>query len=351
MKPTIALVQGDAAGVGPELTTRMLALDEVRERANILVVSDARVFRAGCEVIGVETPVRAISAVEDADYTGRIPNLLDVPAVDPGQAPFGKVSVAAGAAVLTWFGRALDLAMNGHVDGICFLPFNKQAMRKAGLDAEDELQWAKARLGHEGRASEFNVADGMWNARVTSHIPLCEVADRLTVQDIVETVVLTDRTMRSAGFKRPRIGVAALNPHAGEGGTIGTEEIDVIEPAVRQAQFRQIAVEGPFPSDTLYLKLRDRKFDSAVSMYHDQGQIAIKLLGFEQGVTVLGGLPVPIATPAHGTAYDIAGTNTARLDPARNAFLMACAMVERRAGNAGPSSPSGGEGFAPSDLE
>ena len=329
MKPTIALVQGDAAGVGPELMTRLLALGEVRERANILVVSDARVFRAGGEVTGIETPVREVCAVEDADWTGGVPNLLDVPAVDPAQAPFGKVSVVAGAAVLTWFGRALDLAMSGHADGICFLPFNKQAMRKAGLDAEDELQWARARLGHDGRASEFNVVDDMWNARVTSHIPLREVADRLTVKDIVEAVVLSDRTMRNAGIERPRIGVAALNPHAGEGGEIGTEEIDIIEPAVRHAQSRQIAVEGPFPSDTLYLKLRDRQFDCAVSMYHDQGQIAIKLLGFERGVTVLGGLPVPIATPAHGTAYDIAGTGTARLDPARNAFLTVCTMVER----------------------
>ena len=289
MMPTIALVQGDAAGVGPELMTRLLALEEVRGLANVLVVSDARVFRAGCDVTGIESPVREISAVEDADYTEGVPNLLDLPALDPAQAPFGKVSVAAGAAVLEWFGRALDLAMVGQVDGICFMPFNKQAMRKAGLEAEDELQWARARLDCDGRASEFNVVDDMWNARVTSHVPLREVADRLTVGGIVEAIMLADRTMRSAGLKRPRIAVAAVNPHAGEGGEIGTEEIEVIEPAVRQAQSRQIAVEGPFPSDTLYVRMRDRLFDCAVSMYHDQGQIAIKLLGFDQGVTVLGG--------------------------------------------------------------
>ena len=339
VKPTIALVQGDAAGVGPELMTRLLDLDDVRERANILVVSDARVFRAGCEVTGLDTPIREIAAVEDADYAGGIPNLLDLPAVDPAETPRGKVSVAAGAAVLTWFGRALDLATAGRVDGICFMPFNKQAMLEAGLGAEDELQWARARLGYDGRASEFNVVDGMWNARVTSHIPLREVADRLTEDGIVEAIVLADRALRSAGIARPRIGVAALNPHAGEGGAMGTEEIDVIGPAVRQAQSRQMAVEGPFPSDTLYLRLRDRYFDCAVSMYHDQGQIAIKLLGFDRGVTVLGGLPVPIATPAHGTAYDIAGTNTARLDPVHNAFLTVCSMVERRADKAEQSRP------------
>ena len=341
LKPTIALVQGDAAGVGPELMARLLDVDEVRERANILIVSDARVFRAGCEVTGLDLPVREIAAVADANYAGGVPNLLDVPAVDPAETPRGKVSVAAGAAVLKWFGQALDLAVAGWVDGICFMPFNKQAMHKAGLDAEDELQWARVRLGYGGRASEFNVVDGMWNARVTSHVPLREVADRLTVDGIVEAIVLADRTMRAAGFRRPRIGVAGLNPHAGEGGAIGTEEIDVIEPAVRQAQSRQIAVEGPFPSDTLYLRMRDRRFDCAVSMYHDQGQIAIKLLGFDRGVTVLGGLPVPIATPAHGTAYDIAGANTANLDPARHAFLTVCSMVERRAGESSPLSSQG----------
>ena len=282
VKPTIALVQGDAAGVGPELMTRLLHLDEVRERANILVVSDARVVRAGCAVTGIEPLIREIGAVADADYAGGVPNLLDLPAVDPVEAPHGRVSVAAGAAVLKWFGKALDLAVDGWVDGICFMPFNKQAMHKAGLDAEDELQWARARLACDGRASEFNVVDGMWNARVTSHVPLREVADRLTVNGIVEAIVLADWTMRAAGFRRPRIGVAGLNPHAGEGGEIGTEEIDVIEPAVRQAQARQIAAEGPFPSDTLYLRMRDRRFDCAVSMYHDQGQIAIKLLGFQR---------------------------------------------------------------------
>jgi len=330
VKPTIALVQGDAAGVGPELMTRLLSLDDVRERANLLIISDARVFRAGCEVTGLEVPVREIAAIEDADYGDGVPNLLDLPAVDPAETPRGEVSVAAGAAVLTWFGRALDLATAGRVDGICFMPFNKQAMLRAGLDAEDELQWARARLGYDGRASEFNVVDGMWNARVTSHVPLREVADRLTEDGIAEAIDLADRALRSAGIARPRIGVAALNPHAGEGGTMGTEEIDVIGPAVRRAQSRQIAAEGPFPSDTLYLRLRDRHFDCAVSMYHDQGQIAIKLLGFDRGVTVLGGLPVPIATPAHGTAYDIAGTNTANLDPAHSAFMTVCAMVARR---------------------
>ena len=329
MRPTIALVQGDAAGIGAELMTKLLTLGEVRERANVLIVSDARVFRTGRAVTGLETPVRVVEAVEEADYADGIPNLLDAPAVDPARVPLGRVSTAAGAAVLDWFGRALDLAAAGVVDGVCFMPFNKQAMRQAGLGTEDELQWAKARLGYGGRASEFNVVEGMWNARVTSHVPLRDVARLLTVDGIVEAVELADRTMRAAGFETPRIAVAAVNPHAGDGGEIGTEEIDVIAPAVGRAQARGIAAAGPFPSDTLYLKMRDGQYDCAVSMFHDQGQIAIKLLGFDRGVTVLGGLPVPITTPAHGTAFDIAGRNAANVEPSRHAFRMVCAMVER----------------------
>ncbi len=330
MKPTIALVQGDAAGIGAELMAKLLSLNDVRSRANILIISDPRVFRAGCAVTGLETPVREIDSIDEMDFSNGKPNLLRSIAVDPKQVPPGQISVEAGAATLQWFGQALDLAMAGKVDGVCFMPFNKQAMHKAGLGTEDELQWAKGRLKYPGRASEFNVIDGMWNARVTSHVPLREVPDLLTVDGIVEAIQLADLTMKRVGFERPRIAVAAINPHAGDGGEIGREEIEVIEPAVKRAQALQIAVEGPFPSDTLYIKVRDKQFDCAVSMYHDQGQIAIKLLGFHMGVSVLGGLPVPVTTPAHGTAFDIVGTNVANVEPSRRAFMMVCDMAENR---------------------
>jgi len=203
-------------------------------------------------------------------------------------------------------------------------------MHLAGIGVADELTWAKKRLGVTGRASEFNVIDGMWNARVTSHIPLKDVAEKLNIDGIVDAIVLANQTLTRAGYDNPRIAVAALNPHAGDGGAIGTEEIEIIAPAVEKAKLQSIKVDGPFPSDTLYLKVRDGQFDCAVSMYHDQGQIAIKLLGFDQGVSVLAGLPVPIATPAHGTAFDIVGTNSANVNAALNAFRMVSAMAQGR---------------------
>ena len=330
MKPTIALVQGDATGIGPELMAKLLAEPETRERANILIVADRRVFEAGCAVAEQDIEARKIVDIADADFSDGQPNLLDLDCLDPATVTPGQVSEAAGRAVLLGFGKALDLAKAGQVDGVCFMPFNKEALHRAGIDQEDELQWAKARLGSTALASEFNVIEGMWNARVTSHVPLRDVADRLSEAGIVAAVRLADRTLREAGFERPRIAVAALNPHAGDGGAIGREEIEIIRPAVEQAKRLQIAVEGPFPSDTLYIKVRDGLYDCAVSMYHDQGQIAIKLLGFHMGVSVLGGLPVPVTTPAHGTAFDIVGRNRANVEPARRAFLMAVEMAANR---------------------
>jgi 4-hydroxythreonine-4-phosphate dehydrogenase len=327
MKPTIALVQGDATGIGPELMAKLIAAGEVEERASAVVFSDRRVFEAGCAVAAATLDLPVVSTLEEGLALQAPVCLLDIPGPDPAQTPPGQVSAAAGAAVLDCYGRAIDACHAGMLHGLCFTPFNKQALHLAGMQVEDETQWAKARIGYKGRASEFNVIDGMWNARVTSHVPLREVADLITQEEIVSAVELADRTLRSAGFQRPRIAVAALNPHAGDGGAIGREEIDVIAPAVAKACARQIACEGPFPSDTLYIKVRDGQYDCAVSMYHDQGQIAIKLLGFHMGVSVHAGLPFPMATPAHGTAFDIVGTNVANPEPTFRAFRMVATMA------------------------
>jgi 4-hydroxythreonine-4-phosphate dehydrogenase len=137
--------------------------------------------------------------------------------------------------------------------------------------------------------------------------------------------------MRAAGFERPRIGVAGLNPHAGDGGNFGREEIDIIAPAVERAKRDGVAADGPYPSDTVFLRAKAGQFDAVLTMYHDQGQIAMKLIGFDRGVTMLGGYPFPICTPAHGTAYDIAGQGIANVGAAREALLLAIRMAERRA--------------------
>jgi 4-hydroxythreonine-4-phosphate dehydrogenase len=329
-EPAIALVMGDPCGISPELTAKLLARPGVVDASALLVIGDIRVLRAGAAIAGVDAPVAVVRDVGDAVLGRGRPVLLDLGHCDPAAVTRGEASAEGGAFAMANFKRALALAQAGTVDAICFTPFNKHALRLAGNPYEDELQLAADVLGHTGPVGEFNVLERIWNARVTSHVPLAKVASLLTKERIVSALMLTHESLLAAGVARPRIAVAALNPHAGDGGNFGTEEIDVIAPAVAAAKDRQMAVEGPFPADTVFLRARDGKFDAVLTMYHDQGQIAIKLMGFERGVTVLGGLPVPITTPAHGTAYDIAGRGIANVEATAQAFKIACAMAENR---------------------
>jgi len=171
------------------------------------------------------------------------------------------------------------------------------------------------------------VCGSLWTSRVTSHVPLRDVADLLTQEKIREVARLLHRTIASSGIAAPRIAVAGLNPHAGEGGLLGTEEIDIIAPVVAQLRSEGFDVIGPLPADTLFVAARRGDFHAVVTMYHDQGQIAMKLMGFERGVTVAGGLPAIITTPAHGTAFDIAGKGTADPGAMREAIRIACEMT------------------------
>ena len=168
---------------------------------------------------------------------------------------------------------------------------------------DDEIRFVSDVIGFHGHAREFNVLGNLWNARVTSHIPLSEVAAAITTEGILAELALTDRCLREAGIVHPRIAVAALNPHAGDSGNFGQEEIEVIGPAVKIGSERGFNVSGPYPADTVYVRAMAGAFDAVLTMYHDQGQIAMKLVGFDRGVTLMGGLPFPVCTPAHGTAY------------------------------------------------
>jgi 4-hydroxythreonine-4-phosphate dehydrogenase len=203
------------------------------------------------------------------------------------------------------------LAAEGEIDGFVFAPLNKQAMHMAGLGFEDEMQFLKSHLGFEGEVGELNVLEKLWTSRVTSHVAIREVADHITADGIERAIGLLDRSLRASGLAKPRLAVAALNPHAGDGGNFGREEIDVIAPAVVQAAANGASVEGPYPSDTVFVRAKEGVYDGVVTMYHDQGQIAMKLMGFGSGITVLGGLPFPVTTAAHGTAFDIAGKGKA----------------------------------------
>jgi 4-hydroxythreonine-4-phosphate dehydrogenase len=327
MKPRIGLIPGDPSGIGPELVARLLN-DEAVAAADILLIGDRAVFDLGMDQSGLSFDLRQADPragwwhVRKPGYAW-----LETQTISTDDIEIARETEASGRSVLATLELALDLARDGWIDAIVFAPFNKAAMHLAGLGHSDELHYMADRLGVEDYLSELNVLDGMWTSRVTSHIALRDVADAIDEHRICEAIELIDKTLRRSGRQRPRISVAALNPHAGDRGNFGREEVDVIRPAVEKMAEKQIAVDGPWPSDTVFLKAKAGEIDAVVTMYHDQGQIALKLLGFERGVTVQGGMPFPVTTPAHGTAFDIAGQGKADVGATRAAFRLACDMV------------------------
>jgi len=326
--PTIALAMGDPAGISPELTAKLLADSDVRAAARIVVFGDRRILEEGARVAGLTLDITVVSP-DTACNAATKPVLVDLGHLAPESVKRGEATPEGGAFALENFRRALLMANDGKADAVCFTPFNKKAMRYVYPGYDDEIRYAADVTGFTGAAREFNVLDNLWNCRVTSHIPLAQVASALTAEGIVAELALADRCMRESGMENPRIAVAGLNPHAGDGGNFGREEIEIIEPAVKLAIRKGFNVSGPYPADTVYVRARNGEFDGVLTMYHDQGQIAMKLMGFDRGVTMMGGFPFPICTPAHGTAYDIAGRGTANLGASKAAFMLAVRMATR----------------------
>ena len=325
-KPVIAHVIGCPAGIGPELSARMLADAELNTTARLIAIGDARILAYGGRTAKV-SPELTVIGENDPVPAGAGPVLIDLPRLDPTDLRIGELQKPAGDAAMANFRKGLALAASGQVDAVTFSPFNKASMRLSHPAYEDEVVFMNEFLDFKGTASEFNILPDLWNARVTSHVPISGVASLITMENVMRSLRLTDKAMRAAGFSPPRIAVAGLNPHAGDGGNFGREEVDILEPLVEAARAEGIHCTGPLPSDTVFVRARKGEFDGVLTMYHDQGQIAMKLIGFDQGVTMLGGYPFPIATAAHGSAYDIAGKGIAHSGAMRNAMVIAIKMA------------------------
>jgi 4-hydroxythreonine-4-phosphate dehydrogenase len=325
-KPVVAVTFGDASGIGPELVARLLARPEALAAAQIVLVGDAWVWAEGQRIAGITTPVKPIHDWSEARSGDSAPMLLEMETVTQADIIPAQVTAAAGRGARLALTACLDAVRRGQIDAICFAPLNKQAMKKGGMDFEDELHFFADYFGVQHYFCEFNTLGTLWTSRISSHIPLADIPKYITKDRIKAAARLTFQTLKRAGFAHPRVAVAALNPHGGDGGTCGREEIDIIEPAARELNAEGLPILGPFPADTIFLKARDGALDSIVTMYHDQGQVAVKLLGFERGVTVAGGLPAPIITPAHGTAFDIMGQGKAKAEAMTQALLLAAKM-------------------------
>lgn len=325
VRPRLAMTLGDLSGVGPELAVKLLANEENRNKADIHLLASPAELKRFADEVGVTIPVA------DQAEQGKVVLVGSKLADEPIER--GVASIAGGKRVMSDLLDCLELFKQNKIDSIQFLPLNKSALHDAGMHEEDELRWFAKELGFMGTTSELNFSGHLTTSRVTSHCPISDVSRRINARSVYEAIRLLNEVISANGIEKPRLAVCALNPHAGESGQFGREEIDHIAPGIKLAVDEGIDAKGPFPCDTIFIAARDGQYDGVVTMYHDQGQIAMKLMGFDGGVTVQGGLPVPIATPAHGTAYNIVGQNKASIGPAQQAFDIAVALGRRTVAN------------------
>jgi 4-hydroxythreonine-4-phosphate dehydrogenase len=344
-KPRIVVLLGDPSGVGPEMAVKLLARQRNLDAARVLLIADPIVLAEGERVAGVKLDPLQVDGLNDLRFEDGRPQ--PVPArLDGGRgAGARRIERALGPGLV----RGARIRDRGGA---------ARAGRRDRLRAAQQAFAAPGRPHARGRAAlhagalrgagfvcEFNLTGSLWTSRVTSHIPLKDVASHITVEGVGDAVKIIAQALRRAGVAQPRIAVTGLNPHAGDGGSIGMEEIEIIAPAIAQLRAEGYDARGPFSPDTVFIGARRGDVDAVVSMYHDQGQIAMKLMGFEQGVTLHGGLPVPVATSASGSAFDIAGKGIAQIEGLQQAFDLCVRMASGGAPAAGARGDRGGLTF------
>ena len=325
-KINIALLLGDPSGIGPELVSKLLN-EDVTKRANVIVIGEKNILESGNQISGLNNEMNYVENFDQINFENGNKFFLDISKGKNYAYKLSECSKESGESVLAALNLALKLAKEKKIHAINFGPFNKTSLKLGGNKHSDELHLMAESLNVKNFFCEFNVIDNFWTARVTSHIPIREVADQIKKENIIRPIKLINEAMKLNGIKQPRVAVQALNPH----GEFGTEEKDEILPAIEEAKKIGINADGPLPCDTSFITAyKNKNYDCIVGMYHDALQSGLKAFGFDRGVTVQGGLPVPITTPAHGTAFDIAGKNRANLEPTLNSFKIALTMAENK---------------------
>ena len=325
-KINIAVLLGDPSGIGPELVSKLLS-EEITNKANLIVIGEKNILESGNKISGKSHNLNFVEDFDNIDFAKGEKFFLDISNGKNHNYKLSECSKEAGESVLASLNLALDLAKENKIHAINFGPFNKTSLKLGGNKYSDELHLMAEKLEVKNFFCEFNVIDNFWTARVSSHIPIKEVPEHVKKEKIIKPIKLINEAMKLNGIKSPRVAVQALNPHA----EFGTEEKEEIIPAIEEAKKLGINADGPLPCDTSFITAyKDGNHDCIVGMYHDALQSGLKAFGFDRGVTVQGGLPIPITTPAHGTAFDIAGKNKANLEPTLNSFKIALTMAENK---------------------
>ena len=325
-KINIGILLGDPSGIGPELVSKLLS-EEITNKANLIIIGEKKILESGNKITGKKNNLIFVDNFDEINFNEGNKFFLDIAKGKNHNYKLSECSKEAGESVLSALNLSLELAKENKIHAINFGPFNKTSLKLGGNKYSDELHLMAEKLEVKNFFCEFNVIDNFWTARVTSHIPIKEVPDHIKKEKIIKPIKLINDAMKLNGITKPRVAVQALNPHS----EFGTEEKDEIIPAIEEAKKMGINADGPLPCDTSFITAyKNKNHDCIVGMYHDALQSGLKAFGFDRGVTVQGGLPVPITTPAHGTAFDIAGKNQANLEPTLNSFKIALTMAENK---------------------
>jgi 4-hydroxythreonine-4-phosphate dehydrogenase len=334
IKPILAVTMGDAAGTGPELLTKALVMPEVRGVCRPVVIGDERTLRAAAKITSSKADIRAIASPTNAGDDPSVIDIVDLANLDASTLVRGKVDPMTGQAAYEYIKRAVDCTLAGESHAIVTSAINKAALHAAGhhFDGHTELL---SELCGRPKVTMMLVADKLRICHVSTHVSLREAIERTRPERIVSVIKIARAGVQELGIADPHIAVAGLNPHAGEGGIFGDEEIRYITPAIEQARALGFRVSGPYAGDTVFFRTLQGQFDCAIAMYHDQGHVAAKMLGIWLGVNVTLGLPIIRTSVEHGTDFDNAGTG--RGDPRSlvAALKLAATIASNRIRNTG----------------
>ena len=330
-RPLLAVTMGDPAGIGPEVVLKALARPEVHEFCRPLVVGSAGALRRTLDRLGLPLRIQEVVGLEEAGFSQGVVCVREVCEPEAATVPLGRVSAAAGRAAMLSILGAVELVRSGEAAGLVTAPINKEATLLAGYEDIGHLELL-ARLTGATEYATMLATKGLRVVHLSTHYELSEACRRVTKERVLARLRLTDRSFRSWGFAKPIIAVAALNPHAGEGGLFGRAELDEIGPAVAAAVAEGIDARGPLPADSVFNRAIAGEFDAVLAMYHDQGHIPIKVHGFAESVSVALGLPFIRTSVDHGTAFDIAGKGVADEQSMVEAIRTAAALAGERGG-------------------
>ena len=328
-KPIIAITMGDPSGIGPEIIAKALSEGRIYDICRPIVIGDVKVMAAATKLDSRNPQVNSVETITQASFRQGIIDVLDLKNIDITSLQHGRVDRNSGRAAVEYVKEAIDLALKGVVDAIATAPLSKEAMNLAGFPYPGHTEILAETTGSKNYAMML-LAGPLRVVHVTTHTSLRKACDQIKKERVATTIRLTDRAVKDLGIAKPRIAVAGLNPHAGEGGLFGTEEMEEIAPAIRECRSEGILAEGPFPPDTVFLRGKRGEFDAVVAMYHDQGHIPVKILGFEEGVNVTIGLPIIRTSVDHGTAFDIAWRGVADPRSMIEAIRVAADMAKAR---------------------